>query len=213
MHLPRHLDIIAELPTPTAEEPWRVLVSGCMRGWDCGVDGTDYGMGGALADFFDLPTIAAVPFCPEDTGLGTPRTMPDIHGGTGHDVIAGTARVLDEHGKDLTAGMLAGAEAMSDHAFEYEVHFAILTDTSAACGTEVIYSGSRLVGDKVYQQGMGVAAAMLSESGIPVLSSRDYKTLALLRARAEPGYEVPEGLLDHREHPWVIEHFGADRKP
>ena len=52
-----------------------------------------------------------MPFCPEDHRLGTPRTMPDLHGGDGHDVLDGTARVRDEHGADLTEALLAGADS------------------------------------------------------------------------------------------------------
>ena len=44
--------------------------------------------------------------------MGIPRTMPDLHGGDGVDVLEGRARVRDEHGADLTDAMIAGAEAM-----------------------------------------------------------------------------------------------------
>ena len=50
MRLVDHADLISSWPAPTADQPWRVLISGCMAGWGCGVDGSDYGMGQALAD-------------------------------------------------------------------------------------------------------------------------------------------------------------------
>jgi uncharacterized protein YbbK (DUF523 family) len=52
--------------------------------------------------------------------------MPDIHGGDGFDVLAGRAKVLDEHGRDLTAQMLAGAEAMLLFARAQRAELAIL---------------------------------------------------------------------------------------
>jgi len=195
------------LRDPTAAEPWRVLVSGCIAGLPCGVDGTDYGMGGALADFLALPTILALPFCPEDVGIGTPRTMPDIHGGDGRAVLRGEARVLDQHGADLTDGMLAGARAMRDFAVSSRVELAILTDMSAACGSQVISLGCRFTQPRRYQLGLGVAAAMLDEAGVIIVSQRDHRTLSLLRARCDPGAEVDPEALDHHQHPWTRSHF------
>ncbi len=192
------------LRVPTPENPWRILVSGCLANWPCGVDGTDYGMGDVLASLLALPTVRPVPFCPEQHGMGTPRTMPDLHGGDGFDVLAGRARVVDEHGTDLTEQMLAGAEAMVNVALQERVELAILTDMSAACGSQVISLGCRLVTERKFQKGVGVAAAMLLRAGIPVVSQRDHRTIGLLRSRLEPGYAVEGGALDHHEHPWTM---------
>lgn len=68
---------IDRLRQPTAADPWRVLLSGCMAGWRCGVDGTDYGMAGGAPSWLASPLVRVLPFCPEDVGLGTPRRMPD----------------------------------------------------------------------------------------------------------------------------------------
>lgn len=197
------------LRVPSASSPWRVLVSGCLRGLPCGVDGTDYGMGGVLADFFALPTVQALPFCPEDAGIGTPRTMPDLHGGDGRAVLRGEARVLDEHGTDWTEAMLAGGRAMRDFALAQQVDFAVLTDMSAACGSQVIAQGCRFDQPRRYQRGLGVAAALLHEAGIPIVSQRDHRTLAHLRARCDPHAPPPDPeALDHHQHPWTKEYFG-----
>lgn len=207
MRLVDHPELIAAWPEPTTDRPWPVLVSGCMTGMACGVDGTDYGMGDALPDFLALPTLRVVPHCPEDVGLGTPRTMPDIHGGDGAAVLDGRARVLDEQGADLTDGMLAGAKAMLERAREERVRFALLTDMSGACGTQVISDGCRFDEPRRYQRGFGVAAALLSRAGIPVVSNRDYRTLGLLRARLEPGYVADPDARDHHDHPWVAKNL------
>lgn len=203
-HHPEHL---ASLRAPTPTDPWRVLVSGCLAGWQCGVDGSDYGLPQALGGLLALPTLRVVPFCPEQHGLGTPRTMPDLHDGDGVDVLAGRARVRDEHGVDLTDAMLAGARAMLEVAMRERVELALLTDASAACGSQVISDGCRLVPIRKHRKGVGVATAVLLEAGVLVVAQRDHATLAALRARLEPGYVVPAGLRDHHDHPWTVEHL------
>lgn len=192
------------LRPPTPDDPWRLLVSGCLTGLPCGVDGTDYGMGSVLRDLLALPTLRAFPFCPEDHGLGTPRTMPDLHGGDGFAVLRGRARVLDEHGADLTDGMIRGAEAMLAFAREHDVELALLTDMSGACGTQVISDGCRFDDPRRYQLGAGVAAARLIEAGIPVVSQRDFATLGRLRAQLDPAFTADPEALDHHDHPWTV---------
>lgn len=207
MLLPHHPERLDTLREPTPADPWRVLVSGCLAGWACGVEGTDYGLGGVLADLLRLPTLRAIPFCPEQHGMGTPRTMPDIHGGDGFDVLRGTARVRDEHGADLTEKMLDGARAMLACARAEQAELAVLTDASAACGSQVISLGCRLAAERRHQKGVGVATAMLLEAGLPVVSQRDFRTLARLRARLEPGWTPPSEVRDHHEHPWTLAHL------
>lgn len=207
MLLAYHRHLVADLRHPTTADPWRVLVSGCLAGLKCGVDATDNGVGATLTDLVRLPTFAAFPFCPEEYAFGTPRSMPDIHGGDGFDVIAGRARILDEHGADLTARMLHGARAMVAFAKDSCADLAILTDMSAACGSQVISRGCRLVEHRAYQKGVGVATALLLDAGIPVVSQRDFHTLALLRVRLEPGYVLPPALRDHHEHPWTLKNL------
>lgn len=216
MRLAHDPALLASLRTPTPADPLRVLVSGCITGMKCGVDGTDYGMGGCLAEFLALPTLRVIPFCPEDAGLGTPRTMPDIHGGDGNDVLDGRARVLDEHGADLTAGMIAGAEAMAAHALAERAELAILTDTSAACGTQVINDGCRFTTIRKYRRGVGVAAALLMRRGIAVVSQRDHRTIAAIRHLADPAAAVGDVRPDHHETEWYRSYFGTsgdDRTP
>lgn len=193
--------------TPTVADPLRVLVSGCLTGLPCGVDGDDYGLGKSIPDLLALPTMAVFAFCPEDHGLGTPRTMPDIHGGDGRDVLAGRARVLDPTGRDLTEGMLRGARAMLEHAQKHRVELAILTDMSAACGTQVISDGDRAIQPRKYQRGVGVAAALLLENGVTVVSQRDFQTLGRLRAKLDAGFTPDPNARDHHEHPWTLEYF------
>jgi uncharacterized protein YbbK (DUF523 family) len=207
MLLAHHRAHVRALREPSARDPWRVLVSGCLAGWRCGVDGTDNGVGTTLADLLALPTVRAVAFCPEQHALGTPRGLPDLHGGDGFDALAARAQVLDDDGRDVTAEMIAGADAMLACAVRERVELAILTDMSAACGSQVISDGARGVAERRYQKGVGVATARLLAAGIPVVSQRDFRTLALLRARLQPGFVPPDDARDHHEHPWTIAHL------
>jgi uncharacterized protein YbbK (DUF523 family) len=201
---------VGELRVPTAKDPWRVLVSGCIAGLPCGVDGTDYGMPGAQPAWFADSRVKTIPFCPEDHGLGTPRGMPDLHGGDGFKVLDGEAKVLDEHRNDMTEGMLSGARAMLACAQREEVDFAVLTDRSGACGSQVISIGCRYEEPVHHAQGVGVAAALLLRNGFHVVSQRDPRTLGLLGAKLDPQHAPGPEVVDHHQSPWVLEHFGSD---
>lgn len=208
MRLAHHPQGFEALPKPTCEQPLRILMSACIMGEPVGVDGSDNNLGGSLMWLKGNPRVQLVHFCPEAHAMGVPRTMPDLHGGDGRDFWRGQARVLDENGADLSAQMATGAQAMLAFANTHKVQLCILTDMSAACGTQVISKGCRFDQPRAYQRGMGVAAAALSEAGFPVLAQRDFESLARLRALIEPGFEAPEGLLDHHAHPWVVENLG-----
>ena len=105
--------------------------------------------------------VLVIPFCPnaKNFAFGTPRETPDIHGGDGHDVLDGRARVLSESGEDWTEGMIAAAHHMLEIARANEVRLAVLMDISAACGSQVIYRGARSTA--AHQIGQGVCAALL----------------------------------------------------
>lgn len=208
MKLVEHPEVIESLRQPTEEDPWRILFSGCLMGQMCGVDGTDYGMGTGGPAWWSSPLVSAVGFCPEAFELGIPRTTPDIHGGDGFDALDGKARILDEHGDDLTEPMIAGAEAMLKKATKHRVELAILTDMSAACGSQVISEGCRFDEERKYQQGVGVAAALLIRHDIPVVSQRDDRTLDRLRLKVEPESSPDPDAMDHHETRWVQEYFG-----
>lgn len=208
--LPHQPHFVDTLRAPSPADPWRVLLSGCMAGWGCGIDGTSYGMDQALGDLFTLPTLRALPFCPEQHGMGTPRTMPDLHGGDGFDVLAGRARVLDEHGADLTGPMLAGARAMLAFARRHQVDLAMLTDMSAACGSQVVSDGCRFDQPRAFRRGVGVATAVLLDAGIAVVSWRDFRTLGLLRARLDPAFVPDPQARDHHESDWYREQWGEE---
>jgi len=207
MKLPHHPEVVDALRIPTREHPWRILVSGCLMGMPCGVGGDDYGLGTARPQWFADARVRTIPFCPEDYGIGTPRTMPDLHGGDGFAVLDGTAQILDESRRDLTDCMLAGAREMLRVAQAESVDFAVLTDRSAACGSQVISIGCRFEEPVQHTHGVGVAAALLLRNGVHVVSQRDPKTLGMLGAKLDADFAPAAGVVDHHHHPWVLAHL------
>jgi uncharacterized protein YbbK (DUF523 family) len=206
-HLPSEVEIAA-WPTFTRERPLELLVSSCLTGVLCGVDGTSYGAPYPHTDWLvHLPNVHVVAFCPENFAFGTPRAIPDIHGGTGFDVLDGRARVLSDTGENWTAQMLGAAETMLRVAQESSVRLALLMDISAACGSQVIYEGARSEGR--HQAGQGVCAALLIRHGIKVLSQRDHRSLDSVLSKLDPSYQADPAARDHHETPWYVETFGS----
>jgi len=87
-------------------------MSSCLVGITCGYDGSANGEYPSALKFLNYDTVELIKFCPEEFSFGTPREMCDIHGGTGIDVLNGTAKVLTETGKDWSAGMIKASERM-----------------------------------------------------------------------------------------------------
>lgn len=133
-------------------------------------------------------------------------SAPDIHGGNGFDVLDGKARVLSATGEDWTSAMVDAATAMLEVAEHNRVHLAVLMDISAACGSQVIYLGSRSAGR--HQAGQGVAAALLIRSGIRVVSQRDHRTLGRILARLDPSCKQDPTARDHHQTDWYLQRFG-----
>ena len=186
----------------------RMLVSACITGVACGTDGTAYGAPyGHTARLLGLLNVEVVAFCPEDFAFGTPRRVPDIHGGNGFDVLDGRARVLSDAGDDWTDQMLRAATTMLELAQHHDVQLALLMDISAACGSQVISRGARSDGSR--QPGQGVCAALLIRHGIRVVSQRDYGTLARVLHKLDPKSPVDPNARDHHESQWYVETFGS----
>lgn len=208
MHLPTPEQLRAWRPF-TQEQPLRLLLSACLSGVRCGVDGTANGDYPWIRKLMALPNVKPVTFCPEDFSLGTPRDLPDIHGGDGFAVLEGRARVLTDKGQDCTAELMAGAQQMLRLAQEHRIELAILMDMSAACGSQVISDGCRLVQVRKYQQGAGVAAALLMRNGFPVVSQRDFRTLEHLYLKLDAKHVIDPTTKDHHESDWYRSYFGT----
>jgi uncharacterized protein YbbK (DUF523 family) len=170
-----------------------------------GYDGSTYGAHPHIAQLLTLPNVRATVFCPENFSFGTPRALCDIQGGDGHDVLAGRARVLTADGNDWTSDMVRAAQEMLRIAKESDIQLAILMDISAACGSQVIYSGGRP--HAPYRIGRGVCAALLAENGIAVVSQRDFRTLSLIFAKVGSEFEFGASPKDHHETEWYVSYF------
>ncbi|MFF7725356.1 DUF523 domain-containing protein [Streptomyces sp. NPDC008001] len=140
-----------------------ILVSACLRGVPCRFDGR-HKAASEVDEALDGHDV--VSFCPEVAGgLATPRRPAELVGGDGHDVLDGTARVVEDTGRDVTAEFMDGARralAAAEHAGCTE---ALLMPRSPSCGSGAVYDGS-FTGELV--PGDGVTAALLRRHGIAV---------------------------------------------
>lgn len=205
-------EYIRQLRRPTEIDPLRILVSACLTGIKCGVDGNNYGDYPSVLQLLKYSNVKITTFCPENHSFGTPRETCDIYGGSGVDVLDGKAKVLTSTGVDWTAGMIKAAEKMLEVAKSSNIEIAIMMDISAACGSQVIYDGNRYAENKKYQIGMGVCAALLTRHGFKVISQRDFATLEILYSRIDHQHVINELALDHDQGEWYRGYFGANKK-
>jgi uncharacterized protein YbbK (DUF523 family) len=200
-------EYLGKLRIPTRAEPLRILVSACLAGVKCGVDGDNYGEYPSVLKLLNYDNVQLIQFCPEEFSFGTPRQICDIHGGDGFDVLEGKARVLTSSGTDWTGGMIKASEKMLQVADDNKIELAIMMDVSAACGNHVIYDGNRCVENKKYQIGMGVCGAQLSKAGYKIISWREYESLEILYSRIDPNHKVDKHAKDFDQNEWYINNF------
>lgn len=149
-----------------------ILVSACLIGENVRYDG-DNSLNGKIRRLMDEGS--ALPVCPEVAGgLATPRNPAEIQGGDGHDVLAGSARVIDTSGADVTKQFLKGAHDTLAIFKEYAPTMVVLKENSPSCGSSNIYDGT-FSGRKV--PGTGVSTALLEQNGIKVISEKEFDTL------------------------------------
>jgi uncharacterized protein YbbK (DUF523 family) len=123
------------------------------------------------------------------------------------EVLQGKAKVLTSSGVDWTDGMIRAADKVVEFAKTAQIELAIMMDTSAACGSQVIYDGNRFSENKKYQIGMGVCAANLVRNGFKVISQRDFASLEVVLSKIDPTHSVDTNLKDHNETDWYREYF------
>lgn len=118
-----------------------------------------------------LKNYTLVPFCPEAlAGLVTPRPPAEIWGGDGVQVLAGTARVRNQNGQDVTAEFLQGARLTLELAELHQPVLVVAKTKSPSCGSGQVYDGSfrgKLIA------GDGVTVALLRQGGFAVCSEMD----------------------------------------
>ncbi len=200
-------EYLNNLRVPTRENPLRILLSACLLGELCGVDGTSNGKYPSALKLLNYDNVKLVTFCPEDYVLGTPRETPDCDGGDGHDVLDGKAKVITQTGKDITSEMIRGSLKMLQIAQENDVELAVMMDVSGACGSQVIYNGTRFSENPRYQIGMGICAAQLDRHGFKIISQRDYASLEILYSKLDPTHVIQHDAIDHDQNEWYLDYF------
>jgi len=155
----------------------KILVSACLLGEQVRYDGEilpNYPP--ILKEWEKLGSV--IPVCPEVTGgLPIPRPPAEIQGGDGKDVVAGTSKVMDINGKDVTTEFLIGAREALRLAEENDVEYAILKALSPSCGGKMTYDGSF---SGSLKEGQGVTAALLGKMGIQVYNEDEIDQVANL---------------------------------
>lgn len=144
------------------------MVSACLAGMKVRYNGTD-----CLEDVIGemVRSGKAVTVCPEILGgFQTPREPAEIQGGTGEDVLDGTARVVDRSGADVTEQYIAGAIETLAIGRKMGATEIVLKENSPSCGSSMIYNGD-FSGEKI--PGEGVTTALLRRHGIKVWSEED----------------------------------------
>ncbi|MBN2233263.1 MAG: DUF523 domain-containing protein [Deltaproteobacteria bacterium] len=151
-----------------------VVVSACLLGIPCRYDGGDRTDGQLMRRLADTGTVP-VPLCPEQlAGFATPRPPMFFAAGDGDEVLAGRGRVVTAAGVDLTAALVAGAEAALAIARLAGARLAVFMDRSPSCGSTAVYRGGGLVA------GTGVTKALFYRAGIRVVTARDFISAAAI---------------------------------
>ena len=133
-----------------------ILVSACLLGVACRYDGKSKPNARVLSL---LSRHTLIPICPEQLGgLPTPRTPSEYDG----------ERVKNRAGTDVTDAFTRGAEESLRLVRLYQPSLVILKDKSPSCGIGLRYSGRH---DGTLTEGDGVTAALLGDTGVPLLSS------------------------------------------
>lgn len=123
------------------------------------------------------------PVCPEcAAGLPTPRAPAEIQGGSGTDVLTGSARVFDNTGKDLSALFVQGAEKALAIAQQHNAKIAILCERSPSCGSGQIYTGEF---NGQLHTGVGVTTALLQAHQIQVFNQEQLNDAQALLEQLE----------------------------
>lgn len=154
----------------------KILVSACLLGRPVRYNGSAKTLAHATLDAWQREG-RVVSICPElSGGFPVPRPAAEIAlAQSGDAVLAGAARVIDEHGADVSALFISGAQSALDLAREHDCRFALLIDGSPSCGSRFIYDGT-FAGRKL--AGAGVTAALLRAHGIEVFADSEIDALA-----------------------------------
>ena len=176
----------------------KVLVSACLLGVPVRYNGADVACNSEILQRW-VQDGRVIAVCPEvDAGLPARRPAAEVSDTTGgNGVLAGTARVFEKTGGDVTREFVAGAERAAEVARQHGVRLAILKEGSPSCGSSYTYDGSF---NGVRIAAPGVTAARLFDAGIRVFNEAQLieAELLLTQFEAEDGPEPAwDGDLQH----------------
>lgn len=161
----------------------KILISACLMGLPVRYNGSARPLSHeAVARWREQGRLVA--FCPElGGGFSVPRPAAEIERGRdGRDVLDGTARVIEQTGRDVSDGFVEGARRALEIAQANGCRHALLIDGSPSCGSGFLYDGS-FSGRR--HEGEGVTAAYLRRHGISVYSDRQVDRLVAALAVEE----------------------------
>ncbi|KAB2393498.1 MULTISPECIES: DUF523 domain-containing protein [Bacillus cereus group] len=142
-----------------------ILVSSCLAGFEVRYNGS-HSLDNRVQSL--IKSGKAIAVCPELMGgFSTPREPAEIVGGSGEDVLKGTAKVVEKSGRDVTDLYLKGAYATLEKAKEVNATIVVLKEYSPSCGTKMIYNGE-FKNKKI--AGNGITTALLLKNHIRVTS-------------------------------------------
>ncbi|MBW9056503.1 DUF523 domain-containing protein [Rhizobium mesosinicum] len=153
----------------------KILVSACLMGHAVRYDGGAKPLAHPAIERW-MQEGLVVTICPEmSAGMPVPRPPAEIGDATdGEDVLAGTGRVVELTGGDVTEEFLRAAENAVRLATDNGCRYALLIDGSPSCGSGFIYDGSF---SGSLRAGNGVTAAALKQAGLEVFSDREIDQL------------------------------------
>ena len=157
-----------------------ILISACLLGRNVKYSGGN-NLCPWLAKYYNTGEFIAI--CPECFGvLPIPRPPSEIQGGSGEDVLNGSAKVADKDGKDVTQNFISGAQKALAYAKKHNASCAILKARSPSCGCGMIYDGTFSGGKKA---GNGVTAALFLQHGIKVYTEETITEEELIKILKE----------------------------
>lgn len=157
-----------------------ILISACLLGRNVKYSGGN-NLCPWLAKYYNTDDFIVI--CPECFGvLPIPRPPAEIQGGSGEDVLNGSAKVTDKDGKDVTQNFISGAQKALAYAKKHNASCAILKARSPSCGCSMIYDGTFSGGKKA---GNGVTAALFLQNGIKVYTEETVTEEELIKILKE----------------------------
>lgn len=151
----------------TSTRPRPVLVSACLLGLATRYDGRSKTSSRVL-EYLRARNLLPIPVCPEQLGgLATPRPPARFHSGDGEGLWMEQGELVNQEGESMNAAFMRGAEETLRIARLTGCRAAILKERSPSCGVHRIHRREGLTA------GSGVAAALLRQGGIALISDED----------------------------------------